>query len=86
MKYQPSFPALFGSLADARVHSVQFFTLYNQQHRHFSIAMMTPENVHTGRAADLRKQRQVTLAENFQRTPNRFKHHMPQAQKLPTTA
>jgi len=47
---------------------------------------MTPENVHTGHAADLRKQWQVTLAENFQRTPNRFKHHMPQAQKLPTTA
>ena len=86
MKYQPGFPARFGSLADARLHSAQFFTWYNQQHRHSGIGMMTPENVHTGRAAAIRKQRQATLADAFARTPNRFKHRMPQPQKLPTAA
>ncbi|MBV6325239.1 hypothetical protein KVP70_30415, partial [Duganella sp. HSC-15S17] len=30
--------------------------------------------------------RQATLAGAFQRTPNRFKHRMPQPQKLPTAA
>lgn len=86
MKYQPGFPARFGSLADARAHCAQFFTWYNQQHRHSGIGMMTPESVHTGRAAEVRKQRQATLANAYQRTPNRFKHRMPQPQKLPTAA
>jgi putative transposase len=86
MKYQPGFPARFGSLADARVHCAQFFTWYNQQHRHSGIGMMTPESVHTGRAAEVRQQRQATLADAFTRTPARFKHRMPQPQKLPTAA
>jgi hypothetical protein len=86
MKYQPGFPARFGSLADARAHCVQFFAWYNQQHRHSGIGMMTPESVHTGRAAEVRKQRKNTLANAFQRMPNRFKHRMPQPQKLPTAA
>lgn len=86
LKYQPGFPARFGSLADARVHCAQFFTWYNQQHRHSGIGMMTPENVHTSRATEVRKQRQATLAGAFQRTPNRFKHRMPQPQKVPTAA
>ncbi|MCY0911672.1 hypothetical protein OTB17_08210, partial [Massilia sp. H27-R4] len=47
---------------------------------------MTPESVHTGRAAEVGKQRQATLADAFQRTPNRFKHRMPQTQRLPTAA
>jgi transposase InsO family protein len=86
MKYQPGFPARLGSLADASVHCVQFFTWYNQQHRHSGIGMMTPESVHTGRADDVRKLRQATLAEAFARTPTRFKHRMPQPEKLPTAA
>lgn len=86
LKYQPGFPARFGSLADARAHCAMFFTWYNQQHRHSGIGMMTPESVHTGRAAEVRKQRQATLAVAFQRTPNRFKHRMPQPHKLPTAA
>jgi putative transposase len=86
MKYQPGFPARFGSLADARAHCVEFFTWYNQQHRHSGIGMMTPEAVHTGQAAALYRQRQATLAEAFTRTPSRFKHRIPQPQKLPTAA
>lgn len=86
LKYQPGFPARFGSLADARAHCARFFTWYNQQHRHSGIGMMTPESVHTGRAPAIRKQRQATLAGAFQRTPSRFKHRMPQPHKLPTAA
>ncbi len=48
--------------------------------------MMTPKSVHTGRAAAVRQQRQATLADAFTRTPARFKHRMPQPQKLPTAA
>jgi hypothetical protein len=55
MKYQPGFPARFGSLADARARCAQFFAWYNQQHCHSGIGMMTSESVHTGRAAKIRK-------------------------------
>jgi hypothetical protein len=48
--------------------------------------MMTPENVHTDRATEVCKQQRATLAGAFQRTPNRFKHRMPQPRKLQTAA
>ena len=86
LKYQPGFPVRFGSLADARAHCAPFFAWYNQQHRHSGIGMMTPESVHTGRAAEVRKQRQATLQSAFERTPNRFKNRLPQPHKLPTAA
>lgn len=86
LKYQPGFPSRFGSLADARTHCAAFFTWYNQQHRHSGIGMMTPESVHTGRAAEVRKLRQSTLESAYQRTPSRFKNRVPQQAKLPTAA
>lgn len=86
LKYRPGFPERFGSLADARAHCAPFFSWYNQQHRHSGIAMMTPESVHTGRAAEVRKQRQATLQSAFERTPNRFKNRLPQPHRLPTAA
>ena len=86
LKYQPGFPARFGSLADARAHCATFFTWYNQQHRHSGIGMMTPESVHTGRAAEIRQLRQATLESAYERTPGRFKHRVPRQAKLPTAA
>lgn len=86
LKYQPGFPSRFGSLADARAHCSPFFTWYNQEHRHSGIGMMTPESVHTGRAAEVRRQRQLTLENAFARTPNRFKNRLPQPHRLPTAA
>jgi transposase InsO family protein len=86
LKYQPGFPVRFGSLADARAHCGPFFTWYNQRHHHSGIGMMTPESVHTGRAAEVRQQRQRTLNAAFLRNPKRFKNQMPQPQKLPTAA
>lgn len=54
MKYQPGFPARFGSLADARAHCIQFFKWYNRQHRHSGIGMMTAESVHDGEKSCLK--------------------------------
>ncbi len=48
--------------------------------------MMTPETVHTGRAEEVRRLRQITLQNAFERTPNRFKNRLPQPQRLPTAA
>lgn len=47
---------------------------------------MTPEIVHTGRATEVRRQRQVTLQNAFARTPNRFKNRLPQPHRLPSAA
>ncbi len=86
LKYQPGFPARFGSLADARAHCAPFFAWYNQVHRHSGIGMMTPESVHTGRAQEVHRQRQATLQNAFERTPNRFKNRLPQPHRMPTAA
>ncbi len=50
MKYRPEFPDRFGSIQDARMFCRSFFDWYNTAHRHSGIAMMTPEQVHHGRA------------------------------------
>ena len=65
LKYQPGFPARFGSLADARAHCAPFFGWYNQVHGQsgIGIGMMTPE--HTGRAKEVHRQRQVTPKNAF---------------------
>lgn len=86
LKYQPGFPARFGSLADARAHCRSFFTWYNQQHRHSGIGMMTPESVHAGRATEVQQQRQRTLNAAFLRHPKRFKNQMPRPHRMPTAA
>ncbi|MFC5513138.1 integrase core domain-containing protein [Massilia jejuensis] len=70
----------------ARAHCATFFTWYNRQHRHSGIGMTTPESVHTGRAAEIRKLRQATLESAYKRTPGRFKHRVPRQAKLPTAA
>ncbi len=48
--------------------------------------MMTPESAHTGRAAEVRRLRQITLQTAIERTPNRFKNRLPQPHRLPTAA
>jgi putative transposase len=42
MKYCPQFPERFGSIQDARSFGQWFFNWYNKEHRHCSIALMTP--------------------------------------------
>ena len=53
LKYRPDFPDRFGSIEDARAYCDAFFTWYNTLHHHSGIALMTPETVHNGRAAEL---------------------------------
>ena len=84
LKYRPGFPARFGSLQDARSCCQQFFTWYNRQHRHAGIAMMTPEAVHHGRAAQLHQARAQVLAAAYAVHPERFVHRPPEPKPLPT--
>jgi putative transposase len=86
LKYRPDFPERFGSIQDARVHCQQFFSWYNNVHRHSGIGLMPPEAMHYGRAATLTQQRTSTLQAAFLANPLRFKGIEPQPPAVPTAA
>lgn len=83
LKYRPAFPERFGSLEDARAYAAAFFTWYNTQHRHSSLALLTPADVHYGRAEHILNQRAVVLRDAFAANPQRFKGRVPSPGKLP---
>ncbi len=84
LKYRPTFPDRFGCIEDARSHCQQFFTWYNDSHRHSGIGFMTPAAVHHDQARALFQQRTQTLDAAFAAHPKRFKGKAPQPPKLPT--
>jgi transposase InsO family protein len=86
MKYRPEFPDRFGSIQDAKAFCRRFFDWYNNRHHHSGIGLLTPGQVHMGRAGAVRQQRQIVLDAAHARHPNRFVHAAPQAPALPTEA
>jgi putative transposase len=84
LKYRPEFPDHFGSLPDARSFCRQFFPWYNTEHHHVGLGLLTPEVVHTQRAAQVRDLRQFTLDAAFAAHPERFVRKPPQPPALPT--
>ncbi len=84
LKYRPAFPARFGSLEDARAFCREFFTWYNTEHRHSGIGLLTPADVHHGRAAEVTAARAVTLTRAYDAHPERFVRRPPQPPQLPT--
>jgi putative transposase len=85
LKYDPSFPARFGSLQHARQHSEAFYTYYNHEHRHSGIGLHTPASVHHGTAEIIRTQRQHTLDAAWAAHPGRFTRR-PRPPRLPERA
>jgi len=83
MKYRPDFPDRFGSIQDARAFCRDFFDWYNTVHRHSGIAMMTPEQVHYGRAGIVLERRAKVLVKAYNAHPERFVAGMPAPQELP---
>src|SRR5512139_2343239 len=51
LKYRPDFPERFGSIEDARGFCIDFFRWYNEEHHHSGLELLTPSDVHHGRAA-----------------------------------
>jgi len=86
MKYRPEFPKRFGCYEDAHGFCRAFFTWYNQGHRHSGIGMLTPEDLHYGRAEKIMSVRQRTLDTAFLAHPERFVRGRPGPQKLPEAA
>ncbi len=83
LKYHPSFPERFGSLEDVRAFGGPFFTWYNTEHRHSSLALLTPADVHYGRAEQILEQRAAVLRAAFEANPQRFKGRVPSPGVLP---
>lgn len=86
LKYCPQFPERFGSIQDARAFCQNFFTWYNQEHRHAGIGLVTPEQLHYGIAHEVVEYRQSVLEAAFETNPNRFKGNTPRPPKLPVAA
>ena len=83
LKYHPGFPGRFPDIAAATEFCRSFFPWYNTEHRHGGIAMLTPDDVHHGRAQRILEQRQRTLRAAWNHHPERFVHGAPKPQPLP---
>jgi putative transposase len=84
LKYRPEFPDRFGCIADSRGFCQAFFSWYNAEHHHSGIGLLTPEDVHLGRAADRIAARAEVLASAYGAHPERFVRGMPQPAAAPT--
>ena len=83
LKYHGSFPDRFGSLEDARAFCRDFFHWYNTQHRHTSLALLTPGDVHYGRGQAILDRRARVLESAATTHPRRFKGRSPSVGELP---
>jgi putative transposase len=83
MKYRPEFPDRFGSIEDARTFCRTFFPWYNTEHYHSGLGLLTPEDVHYGRAPRIIEARQEVLLSAYEKHPERFKGRIPKPDPLP---
>lgn len=84
LKYRPTYPGRFGSLPDARAWGKTFFDWYNYEHHHTGIGLLTPADLHSGRAGQVLQQRQQVLEGAFEKNPERFVKGPSRLQSLPS--
>ncbi len=84
IKYHPTFPGRFPDIHNAIDFCRSFFPWYNHEHRHGGIAMLTPDDVHHGRANKVIERREQTLQHAWSQHPERFVHGIPKPHSLPT--
>jgi len=84
LKYHPGFPSRFVGQEAAHGYCRSFLPWYNTEHRHGGIALLTPEDVHFGRAPRVLAQRQRVLDAAFKDHPERFPKGRPIVPALPT--
>lgn len=86
LKYRPDFPDRFGSIEDARAHAGALLDWYNNEHRHSSLALLTPADVHQGRVDARLEVRDRALDAAFAQRPERFVLGPPKAPRPPANA
>ena len=85
VKYCPTFPGKFATLAGARTFCSTFFETYNRHHRHSGLGLLTSAVVHADQAETVRAGRALVLDAAHARHANRFSRP-PQPPRLPETA
>ena len=85
MKYGPSYPDRFASLADAQAWVTCFIHWYNTEHRHSALGLLSPVVVHHGQAAGVSSARQQTLDVAYAEHPERFVGGRPLPPAVPDT-
>ena len=83
LKYRSDFPDKFGSIEDARGFCGDFFPWYNDEHHHFGLELLTPADVHLGRAGARLAARGTVLDAAFAAHPERFVRGRPSPGELP---
>ena len=83
LKYHPGFPGRFDDIHAAIAFCRSFFPWYNTEHRHGGIAMLTPDDVHHGRAHTVLQQREQTLRDAWDHHPERFVRGIPKPLPIP---
>lgn len=83
LKYQPDYPERFGCQQDARSWAKDFFDWYDYEHHHSGLGLLTPADVHYGRAQAVIQQRQQVLRAAYQKNPERFVKGLPKPPQLP---
>ena len=83
LKYHPGFPGRFLGIEAATAFCRSFFPWYNTEHRHGGISMLTPNDVHHGRAQAVLMQRQHILQTAWNAHPERFVRGLPKPSPLP---
>ena len=83
LKYHPGFPGRFDDIHAAIALCRSFFPWYNTEHRHGGIAMLTPDDVHHGRAHTVLQQREQTLRDAWDHHPERFVRGIPKPLPIP---
>jgi transposase InsO family protein len=86
LKYRPAFPDCFGSFEHGHAFSQDFFAWYNHEHHHVGIGLMTPADVHHGRAPAILARRQNVLQAAYDAHPERFVRKHPVPPPLPEAA
>ena len=83
VKYHPGFPDRFGAIEGSIGYMRSFFPWYNTEHRHGGLSMMTPEDIHYGRASSVLEKRSEVLTAAFMSHPERFVRGAPAPKPLP---
>ncbi len=83
LKYHPGFPGRFAGIEEAKTFCRSFLPWYNTEHRHGGIAMLTPEDVHHGRAEQALRDRRAVLDAAYRKHPERFVRGRPDPGHLP---
>jgi len=84
--YRPEMPERFGSLQDARTFFATLLRWYNERHYHSGIALLTPADVHLGRAPEIIATRQLVLDAAYAEYPERFVRNPPRHPTPPAVA